>query len=445
MSLIKQCTRAGFLALALMFHTTLSAKTLETVTIEDVLRHAASESPAMIEAMITVARNDADRLRGWVTYAPEVNMTYQFGAFHEIRKSIESDDATRIGAQYSIVASHPVYHWGAIQARRDAGFAMESIAQDEAVIDFLFLIRELRTSYNDLIVEKAELDVLKKRIDDMNAEVDRAKALVKEGGLAATRVEELTLDLQNLELEHTFKQNEVENMLVTFKNESGYLDLELHQIPSDIALPAYSINHLEAQYRTFIESGFDRSVATDLANKQYEAIESQLTIVRSKQKPTFDFRGGMTQQPHEVNNDYELQTIFFIGIGGSWNLFDRAETSTNERSLLLRKRQVNTRLATTRAKLYAEAKNALDLIRTTGKASELRRKQLDLVNRKLDLKKSQYREGTIGREELNEAELKAMEVNVRLLSDKAKIANAYYSFLGSIFSDQAAKFFDPKS
>lgn len=410
---------------------------LESAALENILKTAASNAPAMIESQISIARTNADRLRGWVTYLPEIRMNYRLGGYHEIRKSIKPEDATRIGASESMTASHPVYHWGAIDARRQQGFAMEASSIAQAWIDYARLIIRLRGKYYDLVAQKSRMAQMELRTDFKRQELDKQNLLVSQGRASPNQRDQIALDLNALELEHTYSMNQLENNLVLFRNEAGYLDLTTKDLPNDLLIPEVDVDALEAAYQEFTQRDFALSAPSELAESNRQAVESELVINRARQKPTLNFEGGVSLQPVEVENAYELQTIFFIGLGGSWNLFDRDETRSNTRSLLLRKRQIEARLASTKAELFAQARNALDLLKMSELSLELRQRQKALAEEALDVSTREHQKGQGSLEQVQQDTLRLAQARADLLADKVKWLNAYYTFLGSLFKDPA--------
>ena len=413
------------------------------VSINEVLKHAAYDSPDMIAAQLDIAEKNADRLRSWKTHLPEVSANYRIGGFHEVRKSIDSSNATRYGAAYGITATHPLYHWGAVGALRAQGFAQEAISKKQSVVNFMMLVDQLRRAYNNLIVTKFELYVKGKQVDFKRTEVDERNILFEKGITSKNLRDELQLERQAIELTYEYEKNNLDTALVKFKNNSGYLDLTIEQVPLIIELPDINIEELKKWYQNFVESGFDTSLPAQLAQDHLKAIDNGLTINKARQKPTLNFQGGMTQQPYEINNSYELQTIFFLGFGGSWNLFDRAESSNNKRSLMLRKRQVSATLARTRAELYAVGQNALNMLSTSMKSIELRKRQIALAEKIFELEKINFKNGTSNNEMLHEANTRLLKAEEGMLLERANVANAYHAFLGIIFRDPVIDYFNP--
>lgn len=430
-----------FYLLLFPFHWVLCSN---VVTIDQVLQHAAYDSPEMLEARLSIAQSNADRLRGWVTYLPQISMSYQVGGTHEIRKSINPSDATRYGGSYSVSASHPLYHWGAIAARRELGFSQETIAEKQGVIKFAQMIPRIRASYGQLVVKKNALTLLEKKIENKTLSLEKSQTLLEMGRKSANEVAQLSLELRSHQLEKKHALNLMERDLVNFRNETGFLDLTVDQIPNDLELPEHDIANLESEYMAFKNERFKHSLPQSIANEHHRSIKNQLIIVNASEKPTFNFGFGMSQAPVEVNNKYEISTNFSTGITGSWTLFDRDESKSNKRSLLLRKRQVDMQLETTRSRLFAEGKHLLESLISSNQAYKLRIEQLKLTEEALATAQSNFERGDINQEDLHTTELKVLEVKNSVLTDKVNLLNAYYSFLGTIFMDTAIDYFDPK-
>ncbi|MGF1449947.1 MAG: TolC family protein [Opitutales bacterium] len=410
--------------------------------LEAVLRKAALQSPTMVRKQLEVAQQDASRFRGWWTYVPEVNMNYNIGVFHEIREGIDEDQDTRVAAEYILRADQPLYTWGAWTARRKLAFTREDIAEEDAFLTYATLVNELRAAYLSLVSAKAEADLRALRAQNAQRRVREMESEAAQGRRRPMEVESSRLELQSRQLNAERFALVLEQRFNEFRQISGALEIELDSLPALVEVPGFSIEDLESRLEAFRREGFGDSTPAKLAEHRQAAIGHELTIQRARQKPLFNLGAAIRQGPEEgVDGDYELQTIFFAGITGTWNLFDRRETQDNIRSLRIRRRLVDAELAIERDRRVAAAENALANLK-------IGRHSLDLQSRLVrarteDLKQVQSR---IDQGQADEGEREAAiellrESELSLTKESARMLNAYYAFLGALLEDPALAYY----
>ncbi len=416
----------------------------DVLTVDMILKHTAYESPDMISARIAIAQNNADRYRGWATYLPLVTMGYQVGGYHEMRPSINPSDATRFGGNYSLTATHPLYNWGAIGAERKLGFIQESISEKEGILTFSKLIRSVRSEYYGMIVRKQRITVIQKKIEEKKRWLEMNRILTQNEQKSKIEFASIELDLKGHDLSLTYEMNQLERSLVAFRNNTGFLKLEIDQIPTSIDMPDINLDSLNQQYNEYINGKFDKVLPSIISSERLKGIDNQLILVGSSEKPNLNVSVGVTQGPMQVNNKYEFATTFFTGVSGSWALFDRKVTSTNLRSLLLQKRQVDTQQNVSRLNSYNEGKNLLELIKAAKVTYDLRLTHLELAKKHLELAESAFKRGDSDQSRVSGAQFGLLDNESAFLAEKSNLLNLYYSFLGLLFSDTALDYFDPK-
>ncbi len=410
--------------------------------LEEVLRKAALLSPTMVRKQLEVAQQDASRFRGWWTYVPEINMNYNIGVFHEIRDGINEGEETRVAAEYVLRADQPLYYWGAWSARRELAFAREDIAEEDAFLSYAALVNDLRATYLSLVSAKAEADWRALRAQNAERRVREMELEAEQGRRRPTEVEAARLELQSSRLSAERFTLMLEQRFNEFRQISGALEIDLETLPAKVELPDLSLENLQRRLEVFRREGFSDSTPAKLAEHRQEAIGHELTIQRARQKPLFNLGAAIRQGPEEgTDGNYELQTIFFAGITGTWNLFDRRETQDNIRSLRIRRRLVDAELAIERDRRLAAADNALANLRIGYQSLDLQQR---LVNaRAEDLKQIQARidQGVADEGEREHAIQQLRESELSLTKESARVLNAYYAFLGALLEDPALAYY----
>jgi len=168
-----------------------------------------------------------------------------------------------------------------------------------------------------------------------------------------------------------------------------------------------------------------------------KALDRQITISSASRKPMFDLSASVSQQPYinSANNGLKFGTIFFVGVTGTWTLFDRGDSFAATQALYSQKRATENKFADTRDQTRNDADHSLHLI--------------DLGLRALTLLKSQYEQqqqdysrvqilvatGQTEQTAVDDSRDALLNTREQILSRQAEVASAYYSFLSDIFQD----------
>ena len=148
---------------------------------------------------------------------------------------------------------------------------------------------------------------------------------------------------------------------------------------------------------------------------------------------------SVSQQPYinAANNGLKFGTIFFVGVTGSWSLFDRGDSLAATNALYAQKRSTEEQFTDTRQQTLNDATHSLNLIdlglRALGVLKNEYAQQQD------DYRRVQIRVSTGQAEqiEVDDSRDAMLDTRAQILSRQAQVAGAYYSFLSAIFQDPA--------
>ncbi len=340
-------------------------------------------------------------------------------------------------------ATQPIYHWGAIEALRKLGYTQERVAKRQAVLVYAELASQLRTDYFSLIISSVEGVNLAKKAEFAKRRADKLGARAKQGEVLAGEQEGGKLALESLELKREYFTNALEKRFNDFKSRSGYLDLQLADLPKDIVVPEVDQDRLREMREKFTRTGFKESPPTKLADEQQKAISHQMVINDAKSKPTFNLGAGVTQGPYinDSTRAVELQTIFFAGLTGNWKLFDRNESRETERALLVRRRLVDTELKIARDRLFNDASAYLDQLDISLRAIKLRQSLCAVLRENLNAAQRRFSRGQVDQTSVDKAHEELLDAELELLKDKASATSAYFAFLSTVFDDPAVGYY----
>jgi outer membrane protein TolC len=276
-------------------------------------------------------------------------------------------------------------------------------------------------------------------VESAQRKVDREKEMLAHGNSSPVTVGNLDYTRKTLALKLAIAKGSFKNNIYTFKALSGVQNFNERDIPDTIAMPQIDLKEMEDEYAAFKKDGFPTSVAAKTATLRHEAVEQQIIINNAAQKPNFNFGAGVTQGPVQSNSrgntGVDFQTILFVGITGTWNLFDNYQTSDNNRKLLAEGRGIDAKLLGTRDQLFGGAENQLSKIETGLLAIDLYKHQLgvDQDNYRKELARHEIGQGD--QVDVNALRDAIYQAKYSILEYQASVAGAYYSFLTTIFRD----------
>lgn len=408
---------------------------------EPLLRQAALHSPVLLEQELRVAQADAFRFRGWRQYMPYISANYQGGYFNLLSAADPNakEGEGKFGGSYSVSAYHPVYHWGAIEAEKKAAFARENMARDEAVITWRNLVNDIRSKFNKSVVEKARIALLERRAETARRKMEVTEQEFRLGRIIEAEKSARLLELRNQELELSRKKIELATLLARLRGLTGDDDFTLERVPNDLPDIEWDDSALAAHLADFRRLGVDESPENRQALHASQLYENQRIMAESRELPTFNLGTSVTQTPVERNGGFGMQTYLFVGVMGSWNIFDRQTTQENVRSLRLAQRLVEVKLNTGNRQRFTELENAAQQLKSARQARDLRRDIVKLRQYAFDTIRQRVELGLAPQEDLFAAEDALLASKLDLLSDRAEILNAYHAFMAGILlapSDQ---------
>lgn len=406
---------------------------------DQMLAFAATNSPEMRQQADTVSQADASRFRSWMRHMPLLTASYSAGVYYQTSGLSSTGSTLTPGGSLSLQASVPIYHWGGFDAQTDLGILHEQIAQNDAILAYSQICLDLRKRYLDLIVQKIQAATLTADVDSAQNRLDKARLQLQQGRTTPGHVNRLESEWSDFQLRRDAATATFNQKLAEFRRLSGSLSFAAKDVPDYIFLPVLDQSNLQAQYDDYKKNGFNQSLAARSAELNKKAIDKQIVMNNASRRPQFDLAASISQAPYinGSNNGLKFGTIFFIGVTGSWNLFDRGDSFAMTQALYAQKRQAENRLADSRQQAFDDANASLE--------------RIDLDLRALGVLKSQYvqqqddyrrvqllvRTGQIEQTGIDEARDALLDTRAQILQRQADAASAYYSFLSDIFHDPA--------
>ncbi len=405
--------------------------------LEQILSLAATKSPTMVQQGDSVDAADAAQYRSWVRHTPVIAASYSFGMFYQATGT--TGGSLTPGGTLTLQASQPLWHWGAFDAQTNLGLLRERLAQNEAILNYAKLCLDVRKRYYDLIVVKARQAAYPGEIAAAQRVLDFERLRLHEGRSTEQLVNVDVVALDKLEAQQVKATSDFDFQLQEFRRVTGSTTFSPDDIPDRIYVPVVDDPGLKTKLETGQKNrlgGSPLAAEEDLNGRIYD---QQLIISRASRKPQLDFTASVSQTPYinSANNGLKFGTLFFIGLTGTWTVWDRGSSVAQDSALLAQKHQVETQYADLRAQTLNDASNSLSQI-------DAGVRLLANLKQQYAVQQGDYRQVqtliSLNRSsptELDAARNALLDTRLQILTEQAAITDSYYSYISDIFQDPA--------
>ncbi|MDR1817505.1 MAG: TolC family protein [Puniceicoccales bacterium] len=447
--------------------------------LEKLLRHAAANSPDMLEAAIIIEQNDAFRHRGWRPWMPFLTAWANAGQF-KIFPTETQDGDDLFNAAYGVTLRYPLFTWGAVRAERKAGLLREKRAQTDAIVAWNRLVASLRAAYYEAVALRSKMDLQERQIA-----VERRRQSGSDNSLATGDISETerlgrSVALREREYELGATKLVFANLVQRLRSLSGLADLRAEEIPSTTAFPRVDCDALERRLAsvfpqlTATGTGGDAGARRDaaaatapghefteerVARIQREILDHEITQARARTLPILSVSASYTQNPYDagwgykrnpttgVNEryhyGYEMRDVMFAGVNVTWNILDRDASNAAVRALKAQQRLIDARLVRGRADRLNNLRTQIAQIRRSQEMLVLRASHLDSALRNLAALRQALTLGTVDELSVENAELAMLNIQSGIAADQIALARAYREFLAAIEQDPASALYTP--
>lgn len=405
--------------------------------LERLLREAAIASPGMIEQEYNIARRDAFRFRNWRQHMPFIQASYQLGQFKLIRGENRGND-DRFSGTYSVSARYPLFHWGAYAAEKESALLREKSARQSATLAWRQLANRIRSDFYRAVILKGEINVQGKQLALESARQKNANALFEIGEISVIDHSSRAIAMRDREIALSKRKIELATLIANIQATTGVEKFSIDEIPNSVSSPKMDCKLLEQQLSAFRQTAGESSGEVANARTEISILDEEITRTRAQMLPNLNLGASISQNPYQTNsNRFEMQTVLFAGLTGSWNIFDRDVTNTTVRALKTQQRLIEAQLRARQIARFNLLDAQLKQIRISLENLALRQQYLASAENNLARAHRELKLG-IGTE-FNVAvnETQAAAARQAIATEQINITLAYYQFLSGIEQDPA--------
>lgn len=413
--------------------------------LENILRHAAAQSPRMINRTLELEIAENNRLQARAGILPHVSAYYRHYETQDERADVSGQlDASKI--YYDLSITQPLFHWGERRNNARIGELHKAIAEGNHREAYRGLAQELRQRYLSLAVSRQY--VLRAR---HSLQLARTAAALAEQRLAKREISEveafpirLAVEQGQIALERS--EFDFEMARQSFARLAGLPRLDEASVPDDIpavAAATPAVDSLLAAYLSQSEPG-----STEAVNQRTQLQIEELNYQNQKTRlrPKISLAGGINQDEtsYTLNTAQKYRvTSAYAGFTVSWTLFDGFAAQAGTRNALARRRQAENDYAETVHRLGQQAQTQARQLNFAARQMAITERAFTSAEGHLRSKRDEFQRGLISEADLGAVELSLIDARIAAFNARIDYFTRIGDFLGTLARDPAASLAQP--
>lgn len=341
------------------------------------IEKAMQQSPQMLmrTAEITLAEGNLLQVRS--SMLPRLDSSVYYSANTTSVSERTSVSSRNDGIFYSVSASQPLYHWGALKAQADISRIGVELAEKNYAEAYRLLTVSIRQHYLMLIVRKAALKIAESSLSAAQAVLD-----VEEERLRAGRISEGDIMAPRLALDEArygFERAGVDFAQAkrTLGRLAGVPELSDSDIPDSIPISQeyYGADRAVSRLDFFTAVGVDEALPLQILQAQIKQADLSYRIAKFRLYPKFAIVGSASQ----ANTTNASQTsVVQVGVNSQslnvqmvWSMFDGFATRGAKMNALASKRHSEFQRDAQRRAMLDQARDLESYLRLGSRAVRL--------------------------------------------------------------------------
>jgi outer membrane protein TolC len=407
--------------------------------LQPILATALQQSPRMLERNLDLEASAGDLLQAKAGLYPGVSAYFQDSRTRDRREDIVGTQKTE-KLYYSLSVSQPIYHWGAIRNRAKMGEIRDKLASQQYGQAYAVLAQEIRGTYLRLIVLKVQLQTA--RYDQQQTEQalrlaeDRLKnRVISDAEIFHPRIAVQQAVLNTDRAEEAFSETKKVFRLLT-----GVSAPADDAIPVAIGAVKPAPQETDRLLAAFLGHPEPKTFATNFAKGQLEIERLGYAINRTGLRPKFSAVAGISQDEQSYSTNiaqkYGVQSLY-LGISGSWNIFDGFATRGAVRSSLARVRKLEANYKQLTETAGADAQRAAHQLKFVERQMAIQDQLMDSATNFLQYRKDEFARGTVSETDVAAVQGVYNREFLTTLQSRSEYLLKFSEFLSLIMEDPA--------
>lgn len=365
--------------------------------LQPILTAALQQSPRMLERNLDVEAAIGDGMQATAGKYPSVSGYFQDSQARDRREDLHATLSVE-KLYYSLGITQPIFHWGAVRDRAKIGEIREKIALKQYAQGYAALAQEIRASYLRLIVQKVQLQTAKYDQQQTEQALKLAEDRLRNRVISEAEIFHPRIAVQQAVLNTDRAQDAFDETKRLFRLLTGMSAPPDNAIPTDIAPLKITPQHADRLLAGFLSQPEPKTFATELLKAQLDIERLGYQINRTNLRPKFNVVAGISQDEQSYTANiaakYAVQSRY-IGISGSWNIFDGFATRGALRSSLARVRKLEASYKQLTDSLSAEAQRSARQVNFVERQMAIQDQLMSSATNFLQYRKDEFARGTV--------------------------------------------------
>lgn len=435
-----------FAAAAPLFTASLWAANQEITTpealfpqLDAILKHAVSQSPAMVSRATDLEIAENDRVGARATLLPSVGGYFNLFESSDDRSDQPTGDRLRVTkTYYNFSITQPVFHWGERRNLDRIGAIRLQMAQRNYREGYRLLAQEVRTSYLRLIAEKQRAKRAALAHAYYSAQLKRAEEQLAKQAISEAQIFPVRLDAERYEISDEQTRYAFETSKATFARLTGMPVLSDEAIPDEIPVVKPQLEAVQELLAGFLAQKDKPTIAAENARQGLAMARLNLANDKKRLYPKLSLIAGASQdeQSYTINvaQKYAVQS-YYAGISVNWLIFDGFNSGAVVRSTKARLRQLEADYRTLDEQLARTAQNQVKSLGFLARYASVGERSLESTEGNLNLRREEFGRGVISEEAVSAAEISLADARIAAFSYRVDYYSQLCEFLGMVVED----------
>src|SRR5690625_865390 len=248
--------------------------------LESILRESAVDSSRILEENLRIDEAVAGREMAAAAGRPSLSASFRYLGRIEDRSDF-TGTRNYFDPQATLLGRQPLYHWGALRARRETGRIGMELAKRTREQVFQALLLGIRAAFLDLAVRKKGIELAEQRLDLVREERQAAIRRLESGETTEEELQDLELTVESAEMRLNRERQQLGFVIEAFQQLSAFSRSGNEWVPDAIPeLKPVDGRELDGLNENFLWS--------EISELRIQRAEKELEIESARQKPKLD-------------------------------------------------------------------------------------------------------------------------------------------------------------
>ncbi len=408
--------------------------------LEAVIDKAMTQSPQMMAQNIELSRAAAGRTMAYSGLYPSLSGNVRYADMAVSTTGTENN--SRVGLDYFLTLSQPLFHWGELRAQAKTGDLDEDIAHKRYAQAYRDLVGQIRTLYLRLIIQKKALSMRERTLRLLEKSLAYDKQQLAAGRITANDYEAKRTDLDEAQVGYDRDALAFSQARESIAQLAGLKAIAADSIPSDLPRPDWSAAQAGALVTYFDQTGREAGLPSlEIARDQVRESELRYKIAKVRLLPKLDAvaQTSMQSQTYLVSNraTQSATSEQMVGVAVNWPIFDGFATRGAKQQALADKRSSMLQLQTVEASLDSRKRDAVEQCDLSARSLAIAERRLGFARGGLSYIEGEQKANRASEAQVEQARTAVLNAQLAAMSARADLYMRWSDLVGLLWMDPA--------